>query len=285
MKLTEMLGQYEELLDKKDQLAKDTKDNNAAIDKLKAEIAEMMIDEDIPSQGYGDYIYSLQDKVKYSKRGEAYLQERGLDFFEVLREQGLGELIKETVNAGSLQSAMKEIAEENDGELPPELDEVVSSYEMTDIARRKSTNKALESERELEENVNIALGFACKQVKETSKSKVSNRHDGYGIASEFYAGMKLDQKKVDESMKDFLRILPTEDDAKAVEAASSLKNAATGLVLQATKLAAQADRIMHDLYEEVSNYTTPVEDYLEGQFEDAEADPEAEAEEEQEDAE
>ena len=131
MKLTEMLGQYEELLDKKDQLAKDTKDNNAAIDKLKAEIAEMMIDEDI------------QDKVKYSKRGEAYLQERGLDFFEVLREQGLGELIKETVNAGSLQSAMKEIAEENDGELPPELDEVVSSYEMTDIARRKSTNKAL----------------------------------------------------------------------------------------------------------------------------------------------
>lgn len=75
MKLTEMLGQYEELLDKKDQLAKDTKDNNAAIDKLKAEIAEMMIDEDIPSQGYGDYIYSLQDKVKYSKRGEAYLQE------------------------------------------------------------------------------------------------------------------------------------------------------------------------------------------------------------------
>ena len=83
MKLTEMLGQYEELLDKKDQLAKDTKDNNAAIDKLKAEIAEMMIDEDIPSQGYGDYIYSLQDKVKYSKRGEAYLQERGLDFFEV----------------------------------------------------------------------------------------------------------------------------------------------------------------------------------------------------------
>lgn len=80
----------------------------------------------------------------------------------------------------------------------------------------------LESERELEENVNIALEFACKQVKETSKSKVSNRHDGYGIASEFYAGMKLDQKKVDESMKDFLRILPTEDDAKAVEAASSL---------------------------------------------------------------
>lgn len=143
MKLTEMLGQYEELLDKKDALDKETKDNNAAIDKLKAEIAEMMIDEDIPSQGYGDYVYSLQDKVKYSKRGDAQLMEKGLDFFEVLREQGLGDLIKETVNPRSMQSAMKEIADENDGELPPELDEVVSSYEMTDIARRKSANKAL----------------------------------------------------------------------------------------------------------------------------------------------
>lgn len=143
MKLTEMLGQYEELLDKKDALDKETKDNNAAIDKLKAEIAEMMIDEDIPSQGYGDYVYSLQDKVKYSKRGDAQLMEKGLDFFEVLREQGLGDLIKEIVSPRSLQSAMKEIADENDGELPPELDEVVSSYEMTDIARRKSTNKAL----------------------------------------------------------------------------------------------------------------------------------------------
>ena len=143
MKLTEMLGQYEELLDKKDQLAKDTKDNNAAIDKLKAEIAEMMIDEDIPSQGYGDDVYSLQDKIKSSKRGEAELQEKGLDFFEVLREQGFGDIIKETVNANTLQSTMKAVADENDGELPPELDEIVSSYEMTDISRRKSTNKAL----------------------------------------------------------------------------------------------------------------------------------------------
>ena len=143
MKLTEMLAQYEVLLDKKDQLAQDTKDNNAAIDKLKAEIAETMIDEDIPSQGYGDYVYSLQDKIKYSKRGEAEFQEKGLDFFEVLREQGFGDIIKETVNANTLQSTMKEVADENDGELPPELDEIVSSYEMTDISRRKSTNKAL----------------------------------------------------------------------------------------------------------------------------------------------
>lgn len=34
----------------------------------------------------------------------------------------------------------------------------------------------LESERELEENVNIALEFACKQVKETSKLRRRHIH-------------------------------------------------------------------------------------------------------------
>lgn len=146
----------------------------------------------------------------------------------------------------------------------------------------------LQSDRELEENVNIALDFACKQTKANSKTKVQNRHDGYGIASEFYATMKTGTKKVDESMKDFLRILPS-DEAKAVEAASSLKNAATQLVLDTTRLAAQADRIMNDLYEELREETTPLEDYLsecESEFEDAdtqnpeEAEPEADSQEE-----
>ena len=80
MKLTEMLGQYEELLDKKDQLAKDAKDNNAAIDKLKAEISEMMIDEDIPSQGYGDYVYRIRSNTpsaeKPTCRNEAWTSSR-----------------------------------------------------------------------------------------------------------------------------------------------------------------------------------------------------------------
>ena len=59
----------------------------------------------------------------------------------------------------------------------------------------------LESDRELEENVNVALDFACKQVRANSRAKVQNRHDGYGIASEFYANMKTGTKKVDESIR------------------------------------------------------------------------------------
>lgn len=142
MKLTEMLGQYEELLDKKDQLAKDTKDNNAKIEALKQDIAQQMIDDDCPRIAVGDYMFSLQIKSKYSKRSEEYLAANGLDFFEVLREQGFADLIKETVNAGSLQSAMNALVEEN-GELPVELAEVISQFDQTDILRRKQTNSAL----------------------------------------------------------------------------------------------------------------------------------------------
>lgn len=142
MKLTEMLGQYEELLDKKDQLAKDTKDNNAKIEALKQDIAQQMIDDDCPRIAVGDYMFSLQIKNQFSKKSEADLAAGGLDFFEVLREQGFGELIKETVNPRSLQSAMKELVAK-EGELPPELAEVISQYDQTDILRRKQTSSAL----------------------------------------------------------------------------------------------------------------------------------------------
>lgn len=101
-----------------------------------------MIDDDCPRIAAGDYTFSLQIKSKYSKRSEEYLAANGLDFFEVLREQGFADLIKETVNAGSLQSAMSALVEEN-GELPEELAEVISQYDQTDILRRKQTSSAL----------------------------------------------------------------------------------------------------------------------------------------------
>lgn len=101
-----------------------------------------MIDDDCPRIAAGDYMFSLQIKSNYAKRSEEYLAANDLDFFEVLREQGFADLIKETVNPRSLQSAMKALVEEN-GELPEELAEVISKYDQTDILRRKQTSSAL----------------------------------------------------------------------------------------------------------------------------------------------
>ena len=142
MDLKEMVMKYQEYLEEKDALAEKTKANNAAIEEWKQKIAQQMVDDDVPQIGVGDYIFSLSDTTMYSKKSEADLQRAGLDFFEVLREQGLGDLIKETVNARTLQATIRALVEEV-GKLPEELADVIKSYDTYDIKRRKAPNKAL----------------------------------------------------------------------------------------------------------------------------------------------
>ena len=142
MGLLEMVNEYQELLEEKEGLAEATKKNNKAIEEKKQEIAQQMIDDDCPQTSSGGDAFSLSDKTIYSKKSEESLQEAGLDFLEVLREQGLGDIIVETVNSRTLQSTIKNLVEEQ-GELPAELAEVINSYDTFDIVRRKETNRAL----------------------------------------------------------------------------------------------------------------------------------------------
>lgn len=146
MELLDMVRDYQELLGLKDELAEKTKENNKKIEELKQVIAQQMVDDDCPKISCGGYVYSLQDKTIWSKKSEADLQKAGLDFFEVLREQGLGDIIKETVSPQTLNSTIRNLVEEQ-GQLPEELAEVVNSYDTLDIARRKETNRAAKKAR------------------------------------------------------------------------------------------------------------------------------------------
>lgn len=140
MTLLEMVKGYQGLLERKDELAALTKENNAAIEAAKLEITQQMIDDDCPKIATGGYVFSLQTKTAYSKRSEDELAESGADFFGVLREEGLGDIIVETVNARTLQSTISAYVEEN-GELSEALDTVIKAYEFNDIARRKETRR------------------------------------------------------------------------------------------------------------------------------------------------
>ena len=142
MGLLEMVNEYQELLEAKEGLAEATKNNNKAIEEKKQEIAQQMIDDDCPKISCSGYTFSLADKTIYSKKSEEALQEAGLDFLDVLREQGLGDIIVETVNSRTLQSTVANLVEEQ-GELPDELAEVLNVYETFDITRRKESNRAL----------------------------------------------------------------------------------------------------------------------------------------------
>ena len=90
--ILELVDRYQELLEKKAALADETKENNKALEELRQELSEQMIEQEVPRISRGGYSFSLTEKVNYSKRSEEYLYENGLDFFETLRENGLAVL-------------------------------------------------------------------------------------------------------------------------------------------------------------------------------------------------
>ena len=59
-----------------------------------------------------------------------------VDYFTVLREEGLGDIIVERVDARTLQSAVANYAEAHDG-LNPGLESILNSYDYTDLSRTK----------------------------------------------------------------------------------------------------------------------------------------------------
>ena len=130
------LEKYKSLLDEKERLANLTKANNKLLEDQKKTVCEIMVDEECNKISYDGYTYSLKEATKYSKRSDEYLLEKGLDFFGILRSEGLGDLIKENVDARSLNAACRAYVEEN-GELSEELESVLSVYETMDISKRK----------------------------------------------------------------------------------------------------------------------------------------------------
>ena len=133
MELKDAIAGYEALLDRKEELDRQTKENNAAIEAARRELADAMIDAEMEKVTSNGYSYSLGEKLCFSKKG-------GVDeeLFEVLRDDGLGDLIKETVNTRTLQTALKDLTEKNDGELPEQYSSLITVYRYMDVSRRRS---------------------------------------------------------------------------------------------------------------------------------------------------
>ena len=141
MTLLDMVRDYQTLLERKDELAEKTKENNALIENAKAKISQQMIDDDCPSISIRGFKFTLTPKTIYSKRSEAEMANNGVVFFDTLREEGLGDIIVETVNTRTLQSAIKAYVEEN-GELSEDLAKVINTYDTYDITRRRESIRA-----------------------------------------------------------------------------------------------------------------------------------------------
>ncbi len=124
----------------------------------------------------------------------------------------------------------------------------------------------LESDRSLKDNVQNVAKFALGQIVRYDRpDAVKNRHEGYGIAAEYYVNVHRNVKAVDVDMKSMLALLPN-GEGDFINICGSLYNSAVETAVSAIKLAAQSQRILEDLYD--SETRTPIEEYLDGSAED-----------------
>lgn len=142
-----LIDEYKGLMDEKDRLKDATTKNNKILEEKRKELAQAMIDAESPRISRGGFLYSLQDKTKYNKIGGC--DENG--FFETLEEHGLGDIIKRTVSAQTLNGAMAGLVEENDGKLPEDFEEFIKPYQYYDVGKRKETNKAAKNAKQKKE--------------------------------------------------------------------------------------------------------------------------------------
>jgi len=109
---------------------------NATKEALKAvdeKLYQAMLDSDSTRCNFGGYNFILAPKARVNVSPEN--QEKLIAAF---REQGFGGIVKESVNAQTLDAQVRRLLEENDGALPEWLESIVTLYTQRGISMRKA---------------------------------------------------------------------------------------------------------------------------------------------------
>lgn len=154
----------------------------------------------------------------------------------------------------------------------------MDAYEQMEIDVR------LESEKDLKTNVGKVIKFFYdKRRVEAEESgwplkRVESKHEGYGIAAEAYSKIGAKAKVLKNGMEDYLKLLQVKGE-DGISICGDIYNQALELAMEAIGMAADATRILNDLYYGYDS-RTPIEqaiaemkaqDAQEGaEFEDAE---------------
>lgn len=125
----------------------------------------------------------------------------------------------------------------------------------------------LDYERNLKDNLNTVARFAGEQMRQNLEEEgrplktVESKQEAYGIAAQQYVKVGAKTKMLKGEMDDFLKLLDA--DGEATQVAGTIYNAAMELAQESILMAAQASRILADLY--YTEPRTPMEDYLEAE--------------------
>ena len=129
----ELADRLKELRERKAELADETKANNAEIEQAEYDLSQLMAQTETQSFQRAGTLFYLTTKT-YASADKEHKDE----LFDVLRNEGYGSLITETVNANSLSAFVKEQMSENDDVLPDWLEGKVNVFDKVTVALRKS---------------------------------------------------------------------------------------------------------------------------------------------------
>lgn len=135
----------------------------------------------------------------------------------------------------------------------------------------------LDYERSLKDNLIAVAKFAGEQMRQNLEENgrplktVESKQEAYGIAAQQYVKIGAKSKVLKGEMDDFLKLLDA--DGEATQVAGTIYNASMELAQESILMAAQAARILADLY--YTEPKTPLEEYAEAQaVDDGEEDEE-----------
>jgi len=132
-RMFELADRLKELKEAKQQAEQEVKRLNAQIDEVDYELSELMAETETQNFTRSGTMFCLTTTTRASatagKKDELY---------SLLKENGYGDLVYETVNANSLAAFVKEQMAENNDVLPDWLSGLVSVYERTSVGVRKA---------------------------------------------------------------------------------------------------------------------------------------------------
>lgn len=131
-RLTTLAARLLEHRERKDNLAAETKANNADIDAIEQAMCETMLSSELGKFTFQGRTFFMSERTRVNGKAD-----RRDDLIAYLDENGHGDLAKRSVNAQSLGALVRELRDENGGVIPDDLADLVNIYPMPTISVRK----------------------------------------------------------------------------------------------------------------------------------------------------
>lgn len=128
----ELADQLKAAKDKKKELDAEVKNLNAQIEELDAALSDAMAEAECERFSRNGNIFYLSTRLFASP-----IAGQKEAMFQVLKDNGYGGIVTETVNANTLASFVKEQMAENDDEVPEWIAQVVNTFEKVSVGIRK----------------------------------------------------------------------------------------------------------------------------------------------------